>query len=423
MKLKSYSQAYQYLCRFTDYERMAKIHYNQTAYNLKRMRWLLDAIGNPQNKLRCIHIAGTKGKGSTAMMTAQILASAGYSVGLYTSPHLTDLRERIQVWTKNKQSLISEPEFANLMNYLANKIRIPHSHQPTFFELMTALGFLYFARKKTDFAVIEVGLGGRLDATNLITPLVSVITRIDFDHTDKLGNTIKRIAYEKAGIIKKGIPVVTFSQKSAADEVIKHQAKLKNAELFVAEMTETEKLKTKNSLRVLGIHQTENCSLALGVIKVLNRKKYTHINPTAIKSALSKLQLPARLESVTPGIIIDSAHNPLSIRATAETVRKMKYRNLILILAISRDKEIAKMLDIIIPIANIVILTKTNHPRLLQPEEFSKYLPPPQVNKIVLLESDYKKALEMAQRLAGEKDLILITGSFYLAGEMKRIFS
>jgi dihydrofolate synthase/folylpolyglutamate synthase len=405
---------------------MEKVHYGQTAYNLKRMKWLLDAIGNPQNKLRCIHIAGTKGKGSTAIMIARILASAGYRVGIYTSPHLTDLRERIQIWNKNKQTLISKNEFTNLMNHLVGKIRTPRLwrgspfwaanstlHKSTFFELMTALGFLYFARKKTDFAVIEVGLGGRLDATNLITPLVSVITRIDFDHTDKLGNTIKRIAYEKAGIIKNGIPVVTFKQRTAADRVIRNKAKTENASLYIAPINKTK-------LPVLGEHQMENYSLASGVIKVLNQRNYTNINPAMIKSALRELKLPARMELVQrrPDIIIDSAHNPLSIKATVETIRKMKYRNLILILAISRDKEIAKIFNIIIPVADIVILTKTTHPRLLQPDEFLKYLPP-QVNKPVLLESDPKRALKMAQRLAKEDDLILVTGSFYLAGPLR----
>ncbi|MFH1229945.1 MAG: cyanophycin synthetase, partial [Planctomycetota bacterium] len=413
--LRSYTDAYQYLCRFTDYERMEKVHYGQTAYNLKRMKWLLDAIDNPQNKLRCIHIAGTKGKGSTAIMIAQILVSAGYRVGIYTSPHLTDLRERIQIWNKNKpphqkiwcegkQTLISKNEFTNLMNHLVGKIRTPNStlHTPTFFELMTALGFLYFARKKTDFAVIEVVLGGRLDATNLITPLVSVITRIDFDHTDKLGNTIKKIAYEKAGIIKNGIPVVTFKQKTQADEVIRNQAKTENAPLYIAPINKTK-------LPVLGNHQMENYSLASGVIKVLNQRNYTNINSAMIKNALRELQLPARLELVQrrPDIIIDSAHNPLSIKATVETVRKMKYRNLILILAISRDKEIAKILNIIIPIADIVIFTKTNHPRLLQPDEF--FNPAHNLrlclarNKVMCwVESNPKRALEMAQRLAKE---------------------
>lgn len=418
------------------------------------MRWLLAAIGNPQNKLRCIHIAGTKGKGSTAIMIAQILASAGYRVGLYTSPHLTDLRERIQIYdcvpvyrsaslpvNKPINQLISKSDFTQLMNIIVNRTNgqranwLTERSAITFFELMTALGFLYFAQKKTDFAVIEVGLGGRLDATNLITPLVSVITRIDFDHMDKLGNTIKRIVYEKAGIIKKGIPVVTFRQKTQADMIIRKTARLKDAPLFVVGAY------CNTPPPVLGAHQIENCSLALGVIKVLNQRGHTpksslergrgvSINSAMIKDALRELKLPARLELVqkAPDIIIDSAHNPLSIKATVETVRKMKYRNLILVLAISRDKEITKMLNIIIPMANIVILTKTNHPRLLQPEEFFTQHPsstlgyPKQSDRCWMICSDHKRALEMAQRLAEKEDLILITGSFYLAGEMKRLF-
>jgi dihydrofolate synthase/folylpolyglutamate synthase len=415
---------------------MEKIHYGQTTYNLKRMKWLLFAIDNPENKLRCIHIAGTKGQGSTAIMIAQILASAGYRVGLYTSPHLTDLRERIQIYNGVNKNTISQKDFTNLMSVMVSAIRqnsptpvrgrYKTSFQPTFFELMTALGFLYFAQKKTDFAVIEVGLGGRLDATNLITPLVSVITRIDFDHTDKLGNTIKKIAYEKTEIIKNGVPLVTFRQKTQADEVIRNKAKTKNALLYITKIN-------KIKLPVFGNHQIENCSLALGVVNVLNQRGYIDINPSIIRNALKEIILPARLELVQrrPDIIIDSAHNPLSIGATVETVRKMKYRNLILVLALSRDKEIARILRILIPVADIVILTKTNHPRLLRPEEFLKYLPL-QINKptrqtdspvgLVLLESEHSMALNMAQRLAKEEDLILVTGSFYLAGPVRDMF-
>jgi dihydrofolate synthase/folylpolyglutamate synthase len=402
---------------------MAKVHYSQNTYNLKRMKWLLQTLGNPQDKLRCIHIAGTKGKGSTAIMLATILAQAGYKVGIYTSPHLIDLRERIQVWHMGKQTLISKNDFTELMNHFvfATKrstlyaLRPTPYARPTFFETMTALAFLHFKQKKVDFAVFEVGLGGRLDATNLITPIVSVITRIDLDHTDKLGHTIKEIAYEKAGIIKPGVPVITFRQMTSADEVIREKAKTQKAPLHIA--------KTSNrKLGLLGCHQKENYSLAAGVIKLLNTKGYTKINQGKTNESLKGLILPARLELINrnPDIILDSAHNPVSIRATADTVKKLKYHKVIVIFALSADKEIGKIVNSVITLADIIIFTRTNHPRLLPPQEFIKYLPK-HSDKTILIEPDYTNALSMARRLAHADDLILITGSFYLAGEMKKL--
>lgn len=413
-KLKSYSEAYQYLCKFTDYERMAKVHYNQTAYNLKRMKWLLQTIGNPQNKLRCIHIAGTKGKGSTAIMLTTILTQAGYKVGIYTSPHLIDLRERIQVRDTNKTSLISKKEFTNLMNHITNGLH-RQNIKPTFFELMTALGFLHFARKRVDLAVIEVGLGGRLDATNLIAPIISIITRIDFDHMDKLGYTLNEIAHEKAGIIKTGVPVVTFRQKTTTDKVIRSVAENNNAPLYLAPIL-------KHHLPVHGAHQSENWSLALKAIEVLNKQGITAVGSTTIKSARKRLELPGRIELVSnrPEIIIDSAHNPVSIKATADTVTKLRYNKVILIFALSADKEIGKIINHIIALADIIIFTRTNHPRLMKPEGFIRYLPK-HSGKPILIEPDYTNALNMSRRLAQTDSLILITGSFYLAGEMKKL--
>ena len=423
-KLKSYPDAYRYLCQFTDYERMAKVNYSQNTYNLKRMKWLLQTLGNPQDKLRCIHIAGTKGKGSTAIMLATILAQAGYKVGIYTSPHLIDLKERIQVWHMDKQTLISKNDFTNLMNHITNELNNQNHRpndrpvgqiKPTFFELMTALGFLHFARQGVDFAVIEVGLGGRLDATNLITPIASVITRIDFDHMDKLGYTLNKIAGEKAGIIKAGVPIISFRQKTTADKVIRSISRNNKAPLYLANIL-------RHNLPVQGAHQSENWSLALKAIEVMNKQGITDIGPTAIKSARKRLELPGRIELISgrPDVIIDSAHNAVSIRATADTVKNLKHNKAILIFALSADKEISKIINIVITSADIIIFTRTNHPRLMEPERFIRYLPNDS-DKIFLTEPDYTNALSMARRLAQADDLILITGSFYLAGAMKKL--
>jgi dihydrofolate synthase/folylpolyglutamate synthase len=439
IKFHSYTSAYQYLCKFTDYERLQKVSYKQSTYNLKRMAKLLSSLNNPQDKLRCIHIAGTKGKGSTAMLISQILSLAGYRVGLYTSPHLVDLRERIQVWTPNSRNLISKNDFTNLMNYIVNRIQfaIRLSYRgnlqftitsPTFFEIMTAMAFLHFLYQKVDLAVIEVGLGGRLDATNLITPLVSVITRIDFDHMDKLGNTIKKIAYEKAGIIKRDIPVVTFRQRTSADKVIKEKAQKESAPLFITPLKRFNlPLFTVSKANLLGEHQSENCSLGLKVIEILNKSGHTNIATRTIKEALSEIKLPARLEIVqdNPMLIIDSAHNTLSIKATLESVRKLKYRNLILIFAMSKDKEVAQIGKLIEDASDILILSRAENPRLIAPEKFLRYLKRDNTEKPnapLFLIPSYRKALETALLLADKDDLILITGSFYLAGPSRDYF-
>jgi dihydrofolate synthase/folylpolyglutamate synthase len=418
---RSYENAFAHLCQFTDYERMAKIRYSQNAYNLQRMRQLMQAVNNPQNSLRCIHIAGTKGKGSTALMLTAILSKAGYKTGLYTSPHLTDLRERIQIWRSRANNhihgphkeIISKNDFKYGLNRILASIKGLNIN-PTFFELITAIGFLHFAIKKTDIAVIEVGLGGRLDATNIITPAANIITRIDFDHMNKLGRTLSQIASEKAGIIKPGVPVITFSQKTTADKVIRSIAKSHKAPLYLAKIS-------RHHLPVHGAHQSENWSLALKTVELMNRRKIIHIGTSAIKSALKRLELPGRMEQVAtrPAIIIDSAHNAVSFKATCQTALNLKYRTVILIFALSADKEAGKISRLASELADIIILTKTNHPRLLPPQKLIRYFPE-RPNKTILIEPNHINALTAARRLAPEDGLILITGSFYLAGAIKQ---
>ena len=377
-------------------------------------------LNNPQSELDCIHVAGTKGKGSTAIMLATILAQAGYKIGIYTSPHLVDLRERIQVWHNNRRTLISKNDFTNLMNRINHRLNNQKGLnsqrlQPTFFELMTALGFLHFTEQKVDIAVIEVGLGGRLDATNIIRPLVSIITRIDFDHIDKLGHTLCKIAQEKSGIIKPGVPVISFTQKTTADQVIYSASKNNAAPLHLAPIL-------KHKLPVHGAHQSENWSLALKAVELMNKQKNIIAGPPAIKSALKHLRLPGRMElaSKNPSLIIDGAHNNISIQATVDTIKKLKYNKLILIFALCSDKDTAKITRSICSLTDIIIFTRTNHPRLMNPEDFIRYLPKG-ADKIILIEPDYINALSMAKRLAQTDDLILITGSFYLAGEIKKL--
>jgi dihydrofolate synthase/folylpolyglutamate synthase len=437
--IKTFKQAYKYLCTRTDYERMAKFNYTRTTFNLERMRRLILSLGNPHLKLKFIHIAGTKGKGSTAIIISRILSAAGYRTGLFTSPHLVDIRERIQV--NNRP--ISKQSFARALEQIRQaSIGIKGL---TFFEIITAMALLYFHRNKTDFAVMEVGLGGRLDATNIIKPLVSVITRLDFDHTDKLGNTIDKIATEKAGIIKPGVPVIALRQDfSKANKVIGQIARKRKSPLY---WINPRRKRPYPAPLILGRHQDENINIAAAVIWFLNRNNYVNIKPPAIslrpasagcgdlwlqatggwlhtiRRALAGLKLPGRIEIIRrrPYVIVDSAHNPVAIKALRDTLKTLNYRKLILIMAVARDKDIPQMLDIIMPLTDIAVFTRTAHPRLLEPMDFTLHLKEYHLERPIFLEPDCRRALKLARRLAREDDLILVTGSFYLAGEVLRI--
>jgi dihydrofolate synthase/folylpolyglutamate synthase len=399
---KDYSSAYKHLCRFTDYERMVKFHKPQKAFNLKKIIALLKALGNPHDKIKTIHIAGTKGKGSTAIFLSQLLQENGYKTGLFTSPHLVDLSERIQI----NGIPISRTAFTGMMNKL-----YPHLKRlkPTFFETITALSLCYFEEGKVDYAVMEVGLGGRLDATNVIKPCLSIITRIDFDHMDKLGNTISSIAREKAGIIKPQTPVFTIKQLPEAARVIRAVARRQNAPLKIVPPF-------SGRIPVHGRHQRENLALALSALKyILQTKNHK------LKTKINNLVLPARIEVVSksPTLILDTSHNPVSIKALVKTIKEeFHYRKLILTMGIMRDKEADKMLEPILPLADIVIFTRSDNPRFLAPIEFIPYIKNMKLSAPIFLEPDCKEALKAARALAKADDLILITGSFYLAGAL-----
>jgi len=439
---KTYDSAYQYLCRFTDYERMAKFNYNQTTFNLKRMNRLLECLDNPHRQLNAIHIAGTKGKGSTALILASILKQAGYQVGLFTSPHLVSLQERIQI----NGEPISKQTFTKIMNQLHPYLK---KLKPTFFEIITAIAFLYFHEQKVDWAIMEVGLGGRLDATNVIIPKLSIITRIDFDHTDKLGHTLTKIAREKAGIIKRNVPVIAFEQDPTVNRVFKAIARKHHAPLRFVSSPKARSIvrQSVSKLPFLGNHQLVNSGLALTALKLLKSTKLIKLSKSAIRTGLKQTSLPARIELINrkPLVILDSAHNPVAIQALRDTItntfslslinfppspsplplrereRVRGKRQVILIISIARDKEVKKILDILIPMASMLIFTQARNPRMCTLIDFIKhtkdcYLPIP-----IFSEPDSRQALGLAMKLAKPKDLVVITGSFYLAGEIKSL--
>ncbi|RKY30576.1 MAG: bifunctional folylpolyglutamate synthase/dihydrofolate synthase, partial [Candidatus Omnitrophota bacterium] len=335
--MSTYKEIENYLDTFINYEKKIFFPY-QKSLKLGRVRHLFQVLKIPYQELNVVHIAGTKGKGSVATFLAYLLAFSRYKIGLYTSPHFYNFRERIKVLEKInsqvKETLISKREVVTIVEkfkpYLESLRYSPQWGKLTFFEVYTALALYFFCQQNLDFTILEVGLGGRLDATNVVTPLVSVITHIGYDHTQKLGKRLKDIAYEKAGIIKEGIPVVSSWQRPAVLEVIKNRAKALNAPLYIlgkefnfsrARVKSNytffdfwfNKTKIPNlKIALKGLHQVENASLALATLLLLLKKK--EVKYPTIKEALSTTSLEGRFEIVKtqPLIILDIAHNPSS---------------------------------------------------------------------------------------------------------------
>jgi len=408
--IRLYDDALRFLNSFTDYERMASV-YSPGDYNLERMRRLLCVLGNPERAFVSLHIAGTKGKGSTAHLAEAILREAGYRTGLYTSPHLVDLRERIRLDGK----LISEADFTRVMAEMEPElIRL----RPTYFETMTAAAFLSFARRGVDYAVVEVGLGGRLDATNVILPAACAITTIDYDHMEKLGHTLRAIAAEKAGILKPGVPSVSSPQPPAARRVLESRApiyfprfRVLSSRGFVLKFRAEGR---PYELPVLGKHQAANAATALALV----RRSGAVVNPGAVRRAFRNIRLPGRVERVgrRPTLIVDAAHNPVSARALAAALSAVPRRRLLLVFGASRDKDVRAMLRALLPVADLAIFTKAVNPRAAATSDLmrlAKGCPAVAAGSVA-------RALALARKAAGPQDAIVVTGSFYVAGEALR---
>ena len=358
---------------------------------LKNISGLMKSLGNPHNSFKSVHVAGTNGKGSVCAFISSILQKAGYKVGLYTSPHLFDFKERIQV---NGEE-ISEETVVRLLD----KIK-PFIKDHTFFEVITAIAFLYFSEQEVDIAIIEVGLGGRLDATNVITPLVSVITNISEEHTHYLGEKLDQIAFEKAGIIKSGIPVVSAAAGISL-KVIQQVCSENNSELHIAKPRHLE-----TSLK--GDFQEENASVALKVIDLLEGFK---INDNAIKDGLHSAQWPGRMQFISKKLLLDCAHNPAGAAALAKELRKLSYNKIVLVLGIMGDKDIPSICKHLEQFADEIIVTKPKIDRAAEPEEISRHLA-----KSHIIEPDVCKAIERANACC-RNGLVVVAGSIYLIGE------
>ena len=436
---RTYDEAIKYLNSNTNYEQEKHLRYNVDTFNLKRMERLLSLVGNPHTKTDTVHIAGTKGKGSTATMLAKMLEANGYKVGLYTSPHLVDLHERIMVNSEN----ISRSSMLGLLNRIYKPVeKVSKESPPTFFEIMTAMAFMHFADVKADIAVIETGLGGRLDSTNVIKPKVVGITSLSIDHQKQLGNTIEAIAKEKAGVFKPSVPVVTVQQDPDAMRVLKARAAEVKAPLSVTgvDIDFSHRFETSpehgphnrvcvttltskfEHLRVPlhGIHQAINCGLALAMLDKLKDCGYT-IDNDKTAEGLARVKLAGRMEMICedPRILIDAAHNAASIRALMHAIgQNIPYDSMIVIFGCNEDKDVRGMLQELQFGADKVVFTRSHSLKAMSPEELADMYAAIS-GKMCQSAPGLGEALRLAKSAVGKEDLICITGSFYLIGQAK----
>jgi dihydrofolate synthase / folylpolyglutamate synthase len=435
---ETYQSALDYIYSFVNYE-VQKRPRDAANYDLRRVVDLLHHLGNPHLKYKTVHVAGSKGKGSVSSMIAAGLIAAGYRTGLYTSPHLITFNERIRV----DDLLISDTEVVELVERLKPEVAAINREavygKLTTFEIMTAMGFAHFAQKKCDFAVIEVGLGGRLDATNVILPESCAITSISLEHTDVLGNTLGEIAGEKAGIIKAGIPVVTSPQAEEVMAVFRRVTIENKAKLIEVgkDLTWEEKgfdsagqtLRINGRLNkydltipLLGEYQLENASTAVGMLETLVEKGYK-ISPAQIAQGFKNVNWPGRLQVLRekPYIVADGAHNPYSAAKLREALKKhFTFEHATLIIGTSSDKDISGIVSELAPIFNRVIVTRSTHPRAQEVAPLIAVFKEHGINAEAA--DDISTALPLALSGAGEKDLICVTGSlFVVAGAIEAL--
>jgi dihydrofolate synthase / folylpolyglutamate synthase len=429
----NYKQALDYIYGHTNYEAVPRPHAEDN-YDLRRLYEILELLGNPHTRARSLHIAGTNGKGSTAAMLAAVLQEAGYITGLYTSPHLVTTRERIKV---NGQ-MITEDELASIMTRLQPVIESVNQRATygrlTVFEILTVLGFLYFAENKCEIQVMEVGMGGRFDATNVILPEVCLITSISFDHTAILGNTLTLIATEKCGIIKPGCTVISHPQADEADRVIQDTCRQQHVRLIRVgrdvkcrslshnyerqEMEITGRLDQYHiTIPLLGQYQMDNTAAVVAALEILQERGY-HISKEHILRGLAKVTFPGRMNILSrhPLIVADGGHNPGAAHNLKQALLEYFHpEKTILVIGISSDKDIPGIINELSPVFNTVISTRADSPRSAKPEfvaaEFGRH------GLQATTCPSVASALAEAKRIAGEKDLICVTGSLYVVGE------
>ena len=421
----------------TNYEQKPIFRYNTRTFNVERTERILGLLDNPHLACPTVHIAGTKGKGSTSAMAAAILHAVGApKVGLYTSPHLMRMEERIAV---NFDPIGEEALFECLKAVkgpVEEVTALGPEWKPTFFEIFTVVGFLHFAREKADAAVIEVGLGGRLDATNTVRPVVTGITPISYDHTAILGETLELIALEKAGIIKPGVPLVVGRQQPEAFDAIMKTAEKRGAPAICLDRdyrlacdspdgfcVETPHARYDGlKLPLLGVHQRYNAAMAVTMAEIAAARMDLPLSPDAVRKALAGLNWPGRVEvwSESPPIVVDGAHNAASAEALVEAVgEKWPAQKAVVVFAIAQQKDTEGVIEALGRLAREFVVTTIDSPRSTLVEDLAAAVRT-KTNLPVRVVPERAEALRVARELAGDR-LLVITGSFYLAGELREI--
>jgi len=432
MTQDSYARTLREIFAHVDYSRNRQHSYDAETYNLERMRELVRRMGDPQNAFPSLHIAGSKGKGSTSAMATAILQAAGYRTGLYTSPHLHTFRERLRI----DGELISRQRLTDLWEQARPVVEsLPGT---TTFEIITLLAFLHFAAPPVDWAVLEVGLGGRLDATNVVTPSACAITALSLEHTDLLGNNITDIAAEKAGIIKPGAPVVTGPQPPEAMDVIRRAAREAGAPLTTVGTDWRWKIREQSPdglqldiygpdstitdvhIPLTGAHQAVNATIAVALVDAL-RYADMHLSPEIIREGLAHTYWPGRLELMSrqPTILLDSAHNQDSATRLKNALTTFPHQRLTLLFGVSADKDIAGMLEVLGKEADAIVLTRSFHPRAADPAWLAQIAQPLFPEKMIRTTDDTVSALAQALALTGPDDLILVTGSIFVVAAVR----
>ena len=441
-EIENYTDALRYLSERHNIERTRVSRLSVDDFKLDRMAALLAALGDPQNDVRCAHVAGSKGKGSVVEMAASCLAACGLATGVYTSPHLIDVRERIRINAEQ----IGYPQFAKVCQRVAAAAETldPGLGDVSYFEVVTAMALCYFAEQAVDIAIFEVGLGGRLDATNLVRPEVTAVTAIQLEHTQLLGDTAEKIAAEKAGIFKPGVPALTIPQPAGVLQVLHEAAAAAGTTLQVVgqDIEFSSRFEASPELgphtRVClttprsnfehlpvplkGEHQAHNCGLALAILDVLRARGF-ETPERLVAEGLGRTPTHGRMEIVgkAPRIVIDGAHTPESVHALVRAIgAHLRYDSMVVIFGCAEDKDVKGMLAKIGLGADKIIFTRSaGNARSADPRELAKRYTE-MTGKMAQVARSLSDALDVAGQAVSRDDLICITGSFYLAGEAKK---
>jgi len=445
----SFQEAVGFLEGMVNYEKRTRWKYTDASFDLRRTRDLLAQMGNPHDALRIVHVAGTKGKGTTSALVASMLQAGGLRAGLHTSPHLVSVCERMRV----DGTPIPEGQFQQLLgevrDYVHRKRTESRNDAPTYFELTAALAMLHFRRQNVDWAVIEVGLGGRLDSTNVVSPRCAVITPIGFDHMDKLGDTLAKIAGEKAGILKPGVPLVLAAQRypealralrQAAERQgcprweVGREVVISGARALAAPLSEPDapvgwafdvaapsRRYEGLNIGLLGAHQVENCATAIGAVEILRQAGELELEPDAVRTGAAHCRWPARVELLAraPALILDAAHTVESVQALVEALAThFPSRAVSFVFGCSADKNAERMLTLMAPNCVRLVATRSESPRAVPAGEIARLAAGAGIARVDCVESG-PQAVARALGEAGPDEVVCVTGSFFLAGEVR----